>query len=96
MLRGDLIDKVSQKTKGNIRINKEEIGVVVDAVFESIKEGIFEDGIVKVQNFGNFEVRERAARKGTHPQTNAPIQIPAHKTVFLNLSKKVKNELNNK
>jgi DNA-binding protein HU-beta len=34
---------------------------------------------VQLVGFGNFEVRERSARKGRNPQTGEEIDIPASK-----------------
>ena len=36
---------------------------------------------VQVIGFGNFEVRDRAARKGRNPQTGKEIEIPAKSVV---------------
>ena len=47
---------------------------------------------VKVQliGFGNFEVRERAARKGRNPQTGKEIDIPASKVPAFKAGKALK------
>jgi nucleoid DNA-binding protein len=36
---------------------------------------------VKINGFGVFEVRERAARMGRNPRTNEPVPIPATRIV---------------
>lgn len=41
--------------------------------------------------FGNFEVRERAARKGRNPQTGAEIEIPASKVPAFKPGKALKD-----
>ena len=46
--------------------------------------------------FGNFEVRDRAARKGRNPQTGEEISIAASKVPHLNRVKHLKTLLNNK
>jgi integration host factor subunit alpha len=37
---------------------------------------------VKINGFGVFEVRERAARMGRNPRTNEPVPIPATRIVL--------------
>lgn len=50
---------------------------VVDAIHALLEEGFN----VNVQGHGNYEIRERAARKGRNPQSGEEIDIPAGKTV---------------
>ena len=44
-----------------------------------IQEFLAKDEKVQLIGFGNFEVRERAARKGRNPQTGEEIEIAASK-----------------
>ena len=50
---------------------------------------------VQLIGFGNFEVRERAARKGRNPQTGKEIKIAASKVPAFKLVKLLKKQLNN-
>ena len=50
---------------------------------------------VQLIGFGNFEVRERAARKGRNPQTGKEITIAASKVPHSKLVKLLKTLLNN-
>ena len=45
---------------------------------------------VQLIGFGNFEVRERAARKGRNPQTGKEIDIPASKVPAFKAGKSIK------
>ena len=49
------------------------------------------DATVQLIGFGNFEVRERAARKGRNPQTGAEIEIPASKVPAFKPGKALKD-----
>jgi len=75
MNKTDLIAKVAEKTD----LSKKEATKAVDAVFESIAEALQNGEKVQLVGFGNFEVRERSARKGRNPQTGEEIEIPASK-----------------
>lgn len=75
MNKTDLIDKVAEKSE----LSKKDAGKAVDAVFETIMETLGTGENVQIIGFGNFEVRDRAARKGRNPQTGEEIQIPASK-----------------
>ncbi|MCY7865978.1 HU family DNA-binding protein [Bacillus spizizenii] len=73
MNKTDLINAVAEKAK----LSKKESTDAVDAVFSSISEALAAGDKVQLIGFGNFEVRERAARKGRNPQTGEEIEIAA-------------------
>ena len=71
----DLIAKVAEATE----LTKKDSAAAVDAVFASIEEFLAAGEKVQLIGFGNFEVRERAARQGRNPQTGEAISIAASK-----------------
>ena len=73
--KADLVQSVA----GKVDESKKTVAPIVDAIFESIQENLAEGEKVQIIGFGNFEVRERAARKGRNPQTGEEIEIPASK-----------------
>ena len=56
-------------------LSKKDADKAVAALIETLKKG----DKVQLVGFGTFEVRERPARTGRNPQTNATIEIPASK-----------------
>jgi DNA-binding protein HU-beta len=75
MNKTDLIAKVAEMTD----LSKKDATKAVDAVFDAIAEALQSGEKVQLVGFGNFEVRERSARKGRNPQTGEEIDIPASK-----------------
>ncbi len=73
MNKTELINAVAEKTD----LSKKDATSAVDAVFEVITGSLQKSEKVQLIGFGNFEVRERAARKGRNPQTGEEIEIPA-------------------
>ncbi|SUA70541.1 DNA-binding protein hu-alpha (histone) [Paenibacillus polymyxa] len=71
----DLINQVSESTE----LSKKDVTKAIDAVFEAIAGALQNGDKVQLVGFGNFEVRERSARKGRNPQTGEEIEIPASK-----------------
>lgn len=51
----------------------------VEYIFDKIAEFLSEGEKVQLLGFGNFEVRERAERKGRNPQTGKELTIKAKK-----------------
>ena len=70
----DLIAKVAEATE----LTKKDSAAAVDAVFASIEEFLAAGEKVQLIGFGNFEVSERAARKGRNKQFAAS-KVPAFK-----------------
>jgi DNA-binding protein HU-beta len=77
MTKAELIDAVANSAK----ISKLAAGDAVDATFDSIAKAIKKSKRFQVPGFGTFTVRSRKARKGRNPQTGAPINIGASRTV---------------
>ncbi|MFM9326961.1 DNA-binding protein HU [compost metagenome] len=75
MNKSDLIAKVAESSE----LSKKDATKAVEAVFEAITEALQGGDKVQLVGFGNFEVRERSARKGRNPQTGKEIDIPASK-----------------
>ncbi|MFB5675554.1 HU family DNA-binding protein [Paenibacillus terreus] len=75
MNKTDLINQVSEKAE----LSKKDATKAVDAIFDAISEALQSGDKVQLVGFGNFEVRERSARKGRNPQTGEEIEIPASK-----------------
>jgi DNA-binding protein HU-beta len=73
MNKADLVSRVAEKTD----LSKKDVTKAVDAVFDAIAEALRNGEKVQLVGFGNFEIRERSARKGRNPQTGEEIDIPA-------------------
>lgn len=75
-------------------VTQKDAAVYVDAVIESIKDGMIKDGKVQVVGFGTFEVKERAEREGRNPATGESMKIAACKTPKFKAGKALKDAVN--
>ena len=82
----DLIAKVAEATE----LTKKDSAAAVDAVFAAVTDYLAAGEKVQLIGFGNFEVRERAARKGRNPQTGKEIKIAASKVPAFKAGKALK------
>ena len=87
MNKSDLINVVTEATE----LPKKDATKAVDAVFEAITQALQSGDKVQLVGFGNFEVRERSARKGRNPQTGEEIEIPASKVPAFKPGKALKD-----
>ena len=83
----DLIAKVAEATE----LTKKDSAAAVDAVFAAVADYLAAGEKVQLIGFGNFEVRERAARKGRNPQTGKEITIAASKVPAFKAGKALKD-----
>lgn len=90
MNKSELITEVSEATE----LSKKDVTKVVDAVFDAISKALQNGDKVQLVGFGNFEVRERSARKGRNPQTGEEIEIPASKVPAFKPGKALKDGIN--
>ena len=82
----DLINRIAEKANLTKRASTETL----EATLEAIKELTIKDGKLQLIGFGNFEIKERSARKGRNPQTGDTIEIPASKTFSFKAGKTLK------
>lgn len=83
----DLVNSVVESAE----LSKKDATKAVDAVFEAIQTALANGEKVQLIGFGNFEVRERAARKGRNPQTGKEIDIAATKVPAFKPGKALKD-----
>ncbi|MNN59015.1 DNA-binding protein HU 1 [compost metagenome] len=87
MNKSDLINVVTEATE----LPKKDATKAVDAVFEAITGALQNGDKVQLVGFGNFEVRERSARKGRNQQTGEEIEIPSSKVPAFKPGKALKD-----
>jgi DNA-binding protein HU-beta len=83
----ELINEVAEAAE----LSKKDATKAVDAVFTAIQNALASGDKVQLIGFGNFEVRERAARKGRNPQTGEEIEIAASKVPAFKPGKALKD-----
>ena len=91
MNKTELITNVANKIDG---ATKKDISVVIDEVFDTIKNALASGEKVAIAGFGSFEVAERAAREGKNPRTQEKLIIPASKAPKFKASKTLKDVVN--
>ncbi|HLR14840.1 MAG TPA: HU family DNA-binding protein [Bacillota bacterium] len=87
MNKTDLVNAVAETSE----LSKKDASKAVDAVFQTIMDSLKSGDKVQIIGFGNFEVRDRSARKGRNPQTGEEIQIPASKVPAFRAGKALKD-----
>jgi integration host factor subunit beta len=91
MTKSVLIEKIAEKMEG---LSKKQVEVIVETVFESIKEALAKGGKVEIRGFGNFRLRNRNARKARNPKTGESVSVPPKKVPFFKVGKELREMVN--
>lgn len=75
-------------------ISKSDMSKALDAIVTTIRDAVASGEKVSVTDFGNFDHRENAARKGRNPQTGEEIDINASKSPRFKPAKAFKDAVN--
>jgi len=78
----------------NLDLTKKESAIIIDELFEIIKQTLESGEKVKISGFGNFVVRQKETRKGRNPHTGDELEIAARKVVTFKPSQVLKRALN--
>jgi len=90
MGKKELVNSISE----NSGLSKKDSEKALNAFIESVENALANGEKVSLVGFGNFEVRERAERKGRNPMSGEGIVIPACKAPVFKASKIFKEKVN--
>ncbi|MBN2516353.1 MAG: integration host factor subunit alpha [Deltaproteobacteria bacterium] len=90
MTKKDIIQKVHNK----LGYSKKDSAILVEQVFEIIKENLAHGGKIKISGFGSFAVKEKQAQRGRNPQTGEEIEIGSRKVLTFKPSQVLRKDLN--
>lgn len=93
MNKTELITKVQENI--DINVSKKDLATIIDGITTTIINTVASGEKVSLAGFGNFEVAERAARKGRNPKTGEPLEIAASKSPKFHALTGFKNAVKN-
>jgi integration host factor subunit alpha len=89
MTKADIVEKIHEK----LGCTKDDAYDMVELTLETLKDAISREGFVKISGFGNFVVKQKAARKGRNPQTGEEITITSRKILTFKASQVLKTQI---
>ncbi len=93
MTKTDLIEKVSLKTAG---LTKKQTEIIVNMLFDSIKEALASGDKIEIRGFGSFRIRSRRNREGRNPKTGESVVVPQKRVPFFKAGKDLKELVDGK
>ncbi len=86
--KDEFIERLSQKG-----YTKRDAGIVMDDFIKTLEEALVGGESVMFHGFGTFDIRERAERESSNPQTKERIVIPSYRAAHFTPGKKLKREI---
>lgn len=91
LTKADIIEHLHDE----IGLNKREAKEVVELFFEQIRASLEKGEQVKLSGFGNFSLRDKAARPGRNPITGEAAPITARRVVTFHAGQKLRSRVEN-
>jgi integration host factor subunit beta len=90
MNKNDLIEKVS----GRVKIPSKAAKVILDGIFDSMKESLEKGERIEIRGFGSFAMRQYGGYKGRNPKTGKIVDVPPKKLPYFKVGKELKDLVN--
>ncbi|HXI10202.1 MAG TPA: integration host factor subunit alpha [Thermodesulfobacteriota bacterium] len=90
MTKADIVEIVFEK----VGFSKKDVGMVIEEIFEVVKNTLEKGEKVKISGFGNFTIRQKRARRGRNPQTGTEITIDERRVMTFKASQLLKKAIN--
>ncbi|MDF2529920.1 MAG: integration host factor, alpha subunit [Gammaproteobacteria bacterium] len=82
--------ELTNKLCREIEISQIEAKEYINSFFDEIRNLLAEGNFIKLSGFGNFELREKAARPGRNPKTGETAIVSARRVVTFKSGQKFK------
>jgi integration host factor subunit beta len=95
MTKAQIIERVSEQVSEQVTgLTKRQAEVVVNTIFNSIRQSLQRGDKTEIRGFGSFRLRSRRMKEGRNPKTGATVAVPAKKVPFFKAGKELKELMN--
>jgi len=91
MTKSKLINMIADKAQG---LTQAQTEIVVDVFFKSIADALSRGEKVEIRGFGNFRLKDRAARKARNPKTGEQVDVAAKRVLHFKMGKDLREMIN--
>ncbi|HEY5765598.1 MAG TPA: integration host factor subunit beta [Candidatus Deferrimicrobiaceae bacterium] len=91
MTKSDLVQMLSERLG---TLTKKECEVIVDTVFQNMRDALQRGEKIEIRGFGSFTVRVRRAKEGRNPKTGEKVFIPEKRIPFFKVGKELREMVN--
>lgn len=87
-------EKIINNIYNQAGLSKTQSRLVVERLFEIIKQALENGEDLLVSGFGKFVVKDKSARRGRNPQTTEDLQLRARRVVVFKTSGVLRDKIN--
>ncbi|VAW46792.1 Integration host factor alpha subunit [hydrothermal vent metagenome] len=86
---------IAQNLSDTFGFNKRESKELVEQFYDELSHVLISGEQIKLSGFGNFELRDKAARPGRNPRTGEDVPISARRVVTFKPGQKLRAQIDN-
>ena len=87
-------EKLINDIYNHVGLSKTQSRIVVDRLFEIIKQTLERGENLLISGFGKFVVKEKSERRGRNPQTTEDLRLRARRVVVFKTSGVLRKKIN--
>ena len=91
MTKSELVEAVTEKAT---ELTKNQVAVIVESIFDGMKEALQRNEKIEIRGFGNFRVKNMKERTGRNPRTGQQVSVPAKKRIHFKVGQPFHDLLN--
>ena len=90
MTKSELVSQLAERAN----LTQQVARVIVDTIFDGMKESLVRGERIEIRGFGSFSVRSYAGHKGRNPKKGELVDVPPKKLPFFKVGKTLKQKIN--
>ena len=87
-------EKIIHDIYNHVGLSKTQSRIVVERLFELIKQTLERGEDLLISGFGKFVIKEKAERRGRNPQTTEDLRLRARRVVVFKTSGVLRKKIN--
>ena len=87
-------DEIAEYINSELGLTKKDCNDIVNDLINQIITGLVRNHIVKIHNFGTFELKQKKPRIGRNPKTKKEVMISSRSVIKFVPSKKILRSIN--
>lgn len=91
MTKAELIRRLTNEISS---LTKRQVEVVVNTIFDSMRNALTRGDKVEIRGFGSFKLRARRMKQGRNPKTGEAVLVPPKKIPFFKVGKELRHMVN--
>jgi len=91
MTKAELVETVVENING---LTKKQTEVIVNTIFDSIKDALARGDKVELRGFGSFKIRQRRSREGRNPKTGDAVELTGKYVPHFKPGKELRERVN--